>query len=685
MSIVSLLLTTLLSTAASDTTVTREQRLQEVVVSANSAERRLTGTQIGAEQLQLKELQAAPSLLGENDIMRSIQLLPGVKQESDASSGFQVRGGTSVQNAVLYDDAPVFNVGHLAGLFSAFNDDALGSATLYKGLIPAQFGDASSAVFDVTSRTGNRQEWHGGGSIGLLSAKGVLEGPLMKDKAALLLTARRSYMDVFLKRLDDFKNNTLYFYDLNVKLDYQLGRRDQLFLSFFTGLDRTALEDMVDMKWNNLTGSLSWLHQYNAKAWSQTSLIYSGYQTLTALDLLGKNLSFKGHIRQGGLRHVTNLRLGRHELNTGLQTMLLDVKSAEWELVLNYQKEQRQGWQSALWINDVVKLNDRLSLSAGLRLSLFSALGGSLYYDVDERGNIIRLFNKKRGEVVKTHLALEPRLSMAWKLTPQLSLKAGYTRSSQNIHALRNQSTSTPFDRYTMSSNIVKPQTADQLSAGIFAMTAQQDYDVSLEGYFRKVHNVLDYRDGKSFRSEIEIERLVLAGQGRSYGAEFCLRKNTGRLTGWMAYTLSWSETQIDGINQGQWYTANNDRRHDIDIVALFKLSPRWQLSATWVYNSGQAFTAPSGKYAIEQNYIYYYAERNGYRAPDYHHLDVGATWTNHKGRRTYQWAFGVYNLYNRYNPFLINFEDSQNGARTRAVQYSLFGIVPYVSFNFKL
>jgi len=685
MSIVSLLLTTLLSTAASDTTVTREQRLQEVVVSANSAERRLTGTQIGAEQLQLKELQAAPSLLGENDIMRSIQLLPGVKQESDASSGFQVRGGTSVQNAVLYDDAPVFNVGHLAGLFSAFNDDALGSATLYKGLIPAQFGDASSAVFDVTSRTGNRQEWHGGGSIGLLSAKGVLEGPLMKDKAALLLTARRSYMDVFLKRLDDFKNNTLYFYDLNVKLDYQLGRRDQLFLSFFTGLDRTALEDMVDMKWNNLTGSLSWLHQYNAKAWSQTSLIYSGYQTLTALDLLGKNLSFKGHIRQGGLRHVTNLRLGRHELNTGLQTMLLDVKSAEWELVLNYQKEQRQGWQSALWINDVVKLNDRLSLSAGLRLSLFSALGGSLYYDVDERGNIIRLFNKKRGEVVKTHLALEPRLSMAWKLTPQLSLKAGYTRSSQNIHALRNQSTSTPFDRYTMSSNIVKPQTADQLSAGIFAMTAQQNYDVSLEGYFRKVHNVLDYRDGKSFRSEIEIERLVLAGQGRSYGAEFCLRKNTGRLTGWMAYTLSWSETQIDGINQGRWYTANNDRRHDIDIVALFKLSPRWQLSATWVYNSGQAFTAPSGKYAIEQNYIYYYAERNGYRAPDYHHLDVGATWTNHKGRRTYQWAFGVYNLYNRYNPFLINFEDSQNGARTRAVQYSLFGIVPYVSFNFKL
>lgn len=679
-----LLLSTLLTTAASDTTVTREQRLDEVVVSANTAERRLSGTQIGAEQIQLKELAAMPSLLGENDVMRSIQLLPGVKHESDASSGFQVRGGTSAQNAVLYDDAPVYNVGHLAGLFSAFNDDALGTATLYKGLIPAQFGDASAAVFDVTSRTGNRHEWHAGASIGLLSAKGSVEGPLLKDKAALMVTARRSYLDVFLKRLDDFKDNTLYFYDINAKLDYQIDKKNQLFLSFFTGHDRTALEDMVDLRWSNLTGSLSWLHQYNSQAYSQTTLLYSDYQTQTGLDLLGKNISLGGHIRQGGLRHVTSIRLPQHELNFGLQSTLLDVKSAEWQIVLNHEKEQRQGWQSALWLNDVYKLNNQLLLSAGLRLSLFSALGGSLYYNVDERGNIIRLFGKKSGEIVKTYLRLEPRLSMVWKATPQLSLKAGYTRSSQNIHALRNQSTSTPFDRYTMSSNIVKPQTADQVSVGIFGMTPNQDYDLSLEGYFRKVHDVLDYRDGKSFRSEIEIERLVLAGQGRSYGAEFCLRKNSGRLTGWLAYTLSWTETQIDGINEGRWYTASNDRRHDIDIVALYQLNRRWQLSATWVYNSGQAFTAPSGKYIIENNYIYYYAERNGYRAPDYHHLDVGAVWTKQKGRKTYQWVFGIYNLYNRYNPFLINFEDGQNGARTRAVQYSLFGIVPSVSFNIK-
>ena len=316
----SLLLAALLPAmpVATDTTVTKEQKLDEVVVSSTTADRRISGVQIGAEQLQIKELAAMPSLFGQNDIMRSIQLLPGVKSESDASSGFQVRGGTSVQNSVLYDDAPVYNVGHLAGLFSAFNDNALATATLYKGMIPAQYGDASAAVFDVTGRTGNRSEWHGDASIGLLAARASLEGPLAENRSALLVTARRSYMDVFLKRFDDFKDNTLYFYDLNAKLDYQINERNQLFLSFFTGRDRTALEDMIDLKWRNLTGSLSWLHQMRGTSYAQTTLLYSDYNTDTGMDLLGLNLSFSGHIRQGGLHQVFALKFRRHEVNTGL-------------------------------------------------------------------------------------------------------------------------------------------------------------------------------------------------------------------------------------------------------------------------------------------------------------------------------------------------------------------------------
>lgn len=671
---------------AQDTTTVKEQQLQEVIVNANNAQRRIGSVQIGAEQLQLKELVAAPALFGEVDVMRSLQLLPGVKAESDGSSSFQVRGGTSAQNTILYDKAPVYNIGHLAGLFSTFNDNALATATLYKGLVPAQYGGASSSVFDLTSRAGRTDRWGGNVSIGLLSAKGSVEGPVVKDKLGLLFNVRRSYADLFLKLTDDYRDNSLYFYDTNLKLDYKVSERDRVFLSLFASHDKTALTDMVDMQWTNLAGSLSWLHQFRGQSTSQTTLFASSYDTDNGINILGMNIAYQGHIRHAGLRQDFRLVLGRHELNAGLQSMLTDVKSAEWTRMANHEKEQRKAWDNAAWLNWQYSPADRWTLSAGVRVTAFSALGGPYYYDVDEKGNITWLYKRTKNRPVKTHVTVEPRLSMVFQPTEQWSVKAGYSRTSQNIHALRSQSTTTPFDRYTISSNLVKPEVADQVSLGVFYMTPRQDYDFSLEGYYRHVNNVLDYRDGISFASAIEIERLVLAGEGRGYGAELCARKNTGRLTGWVGYTLSWSQTRIDGISQGQWYDANNDRRHDINIVAVYRLNDAWTLNATWVYNSGQAFTAPSAKYQIVDNYIYYYAERNGYRAPDYHRLDVSATWSKKSpsGRFTREWNFGIYNLYNRYNPYLIRFEDSQYGRGTRAKQYSLFGIVPSVSFNLK-
>ena len=667
-----------------DTDTIRSERLEEVVVTSTSARQRLQNIQTGAEQLQLKDLTAAPQLFGENDIMRSIQLLPGVKAESDASSSFQVRGGTSAQNLVLFDNAPVYNVGHLAGLFSAFNDDALGSATLYKGLLPAQYGGASSAVLDINGRTGNKQQWHGGATIGLLSAKATLEAPIVKDKLSFIVTARRSYLDAFLKMSKDYKDNILYFYDINTKLDWTITPNDQLFLSFFTGKDRTAVEDMVDIRWSNLATSLKWLHHFRGGSNSQTTILYSGYGNDNGVDFLGLNLWYKGHIRQSSLRQDFHVVLGRQELKVGLQSSLLNVKSAEWQVLSNYEKEQRRAWENAAWLNGTFRPASWLTASAGLRLSLFSPLGGSLYYDIADDGTIDWYYNYKNNQIVRTHTVWEPRASLNFSISPSLNFKVAYARTSQNIHALRNQSTSTPFDRYTISSNIVEPEIADQVSAGFFAMTPDEGYDFSVEGYYRKIDNVLDYRDGKSFRSEIEIERLILPGEGKAYGVELLARKNKGRLTGWIGYTLSWSKTRIEGINGGQWYDANNDRRHDINIIAMYQLSKQWTLNAAWVFNSGQAFTAPSGKYQIIDNWIYYYAERNGYRAPDYHHLDVSAIWTRKNKRTTHEWVFGIYNLYNRYNPYLINFEDSENGARTRAKQYSLFGIVPSVSFNIK-
>ena len=669
-----------------DTTSVKEQELHEVIINANNAQQRIKAVQIGAEQIQVKELTGAPALFGEVDIMRSLQLLPGVKSESDASSSFQVRGGTAAQNTILYDKSPVYNIGHLAGLFSSFNDNALASATLYKGLVPAQYGGASSAVLDITGRTGRNDRWGGNASIGLISAKASVEGPIVKEKLGMLFNVRRSYIDLFMKPIKKFRDNSIYFFDTNLKMDWRMNDRNKMFLSFFGSFDKTRLNDMVDMRWSNLAGSLTWSHNFRGLSSSQTTLFASSYQTNNGIHIAGMDIEYLGHIRHAGLRQNFQLQWGHHELNLGAQTMISDVKSAEWLRWNNREKEQRKGWDNSAWVNWQFSPIRQLTASAGLHLTVFSALGGPYYYDIDEQGNITWIYKRRKNLPVKTHATLEPRLSLAWQPLEWMSVKAGYSRTSQNIHALRNQNTTTPFDRYAISSNLVKPEVADQVSLGLFMMTPSQAYDFSIEGYYRHIDNVLDYRDGISFSSAIEIERLILSGEGRGYGVELCARKNKGKLTGWLSYTLSWSKTRIDGISQNQWYNANNDRRHDVNIVGRYKLSPAWTLNATWIFYSGQALTAPSAKYQMIDNYVYYYAERNGYRAPNYHRLDIGATWTKKiwKGRLTREWTFGIYNLYNRYNPYLINFEDNHDGQGTKANQYSLFGIVPSVALNLK-
>ena len=675
-----------LASAAQQPDSLRMQELQEVVVSASGPQQRLRQIVVGAEQLQLKELSRAPQLFGERDIVRSLQLLPGVKMESEASSSFQVRGGTSVQNSIVYDDAPVYNVGHLAGLFSAFNEGALSGATLYKGLVPAQHGGATSAVLDITGRTARTDRWHAEGSVGLLTARAQVEGPLAADRLSVVACARRSYADMFLKLTDKYRDNTLYFYDANMKLDWRMGQCDRLQLSIFGSHDKMGLADLADMQWTNMAASLAWMHTLRGMSTMQTTLFGSSYDTDNGVDMLGFSLTYRGHIRHAGLRENMALRWQRHELTLGAQTMLTDVTSAEWVRMGDHQQEQRRAWDNSAWANWQWRISQQLTLTGGLRLSAFTALGGPYYYEVDDRGNITWLYHRRKNRPVKTHVNVEPRIGLALQPTELLSVKAGYSRLSQNIHALRSQNTSTPFDRYAISSNLLKPELSDQLSLGVSYMLEQRDYDFSIEGYYRRTQNVLDYRDGVDFASAIELERLVLAGEGRGYGAELCMHKNTGRLTGWMAYTLSWSQTRIDGISDGQWYNAANDRRHDVNIVASYKLSPRWTLNAAWTYYSGQAFTAPSSKYQLIDNYIYYYKERNGYRAPDYHRLDVGATWskTIAGGKLTREWTFGIYNLYNRYNPYLIRFDDGQYGRGTKATMYSLLGIIPSVSFLLK-
>lgn len=666
--------------------VAREDTLQGVTIMSRSAQRRLSEVQVGVERIDVGTMAKVPALFGERDIIKSLQLLPGVKSESEASSGYQVRGGTSAQNLILLDGATIYNAGHLMGLFSTFNDNALNNAALYKGMVPAYFGGATSSVFDVSTRVGDMSQYHFNASIGLLSANVAAEGPIQKEKSSFLFAGRRSYLDLFLKATKDYKDNTLNFYDANLQLAFRLSPHDRLSLSFFRGRDNMGVEDLMDMKWGNTTANASWLHTFNDRLYAHTQFTYSDFSDDVGIDMLNIYYTMKGFIRHLTFHHDQRWMPSKSvTLRYGVESTLLKLKSAEWDINLLHQREKRDAWTNAAWVNQEWKVSDKLDISAGLRLRLHTVLGGAPYYEIDDEGNITDTFHPDEGSVVKTYTDLEPRLSANLRLSPQHSLKLGYSRTTQDIHAIRAGSMSMPFDRYTMTSNLLKPEKADQVALGWTGITRESDYDFSAEAYYKWVRNVYDYRDGKSFYSEIEIERLLLGGKGRAYGLELCAHKNKGRLTGWLSYTLSWSENKIAGINNGEWYTASNDRRHDFCVIGIYQASPSWELSAMWRYNTGQALTAPSAKYEIDGRTFYYYAERNGYRAPASHRLDLSASHTKKWRRSTHIWSFGIYNAYNRYNPFVIRFEnDDDKPSGTKARLTAMFGIVPSVSFTVK-
>jgi len=684
--LLSLTVVTSLSAQAQRDVISRVDTLQEVTVTSRSALKRINEVQIGVEKVEIATLARVPALFGEKDIIKSIQLLPGVKSEGDGSGGYQVRGGTSAQNLILLDGATVYNAGHLMGLFSTFNDEALANASLYKGLVPAQLGGGTSSVFDIDTRSGDMQRYHFSGTVGLLSAKVMAEGPIQSDKSSFLFAGRRSYLDIFLKSSKDYKDNTMNFYDANLRLNFRLSPQDMLSLTFFRGRDNMGIDDLMDMSWGNTTAAANWLHTFGDPLYANTQLTYSDFSDDVGIDLMNIHYTMAGYIRHLTLNHrQVWTPTKQHRVNYGLETTYLQLKSAEWDIDFLHQREKRNAWMNSLWVNEEWKLNDHLDLSAGARLHLFTVLGGSPYYQVDAKGNIVETLTPGSGEFVKTYADVEPRVSLKWAISQQHSVKIGYSRTSQDIHAIRGSSASMPFDRYTMTSNIVSPEQADQVAAGWTAITRDGAYDFSLEGYYKDIRNVYDYRDGKSFHSEIEIERLILGGKGRAYGLELAAHKNEGRLTGWLSYTLSWVENKIEGINGGEWYTAPNDRRHDLAVVGMYHLNDRWELSAAWRYNTGQALTAPSAKFEVDGHTYYYYAERNGYRAPAYHRLDLSATYSRQVGRTTQQWAFGLYNAYNRYNPYVITFEnDDTKPSGTKTVQTSLFGIIPSVSFTIK-
>lgn len=642
---------------ANDSTV-KQQKLSEVVVtSAQSASKRMKEVQIGVEKIDIGKMTQIPTLFGEKDILKSIQMLPGVKAEGEGSCGFQVRGGTAAQNLVMIDNAPIYNPGHFVGLFSAFNDEAIQTASLYKGQIPAMFGGATSSVLDVASKAGDMGNWHAGVSIGLLASKIAVDGPIVKDKVSMLFSARRSYLDLFLKLSEKYRENTMNFYDVNFRTDFDVSPVSKMFVSFYTGKDNMEIDDLAEMRWGNMSASGGWKYILGEKLRFNTTLSYNIYKSRVGTNVTHLDKRMDGHVKQTIFKENIDWQASsNHAVSVGAQAAYDDVISADWQCLTVREKEQRYGTEIACWVNDDWKVAKWLEMSLGVRYNNF-----------------------------KKYDAIEPRASMKFNLNELHCIKGGYSRSAQNIHAIRNSSTSLPMDRYTLSTDFIKPEKADQVSLGYFGMTKEGDYDFSIEGYYKWVNDIYDYKDGKNFESDIAIENIILGGKGRAYGMELSAHKNNGRLTGWLSYTLSWSENKIDGINGNRWYTANNDRRHDVNLVGMYQLNDFWNVSASFVFNSGQALTAPSAKYQIDGNTVYYYSERNGYRAPSSHHLDLSATYSRKLKRCERQWAFGIYNIYNRENPYVITFsEDDESASGTKATQTALFGAIPFVSFTLR-
>ncbi|HEY8388241.1 MAG TPA: TonB-dependent receptor [Parasegetibacter sp.] len=669
--------------------------LEEVVITASNYRRSLRQPQMGMEKLSITDIQNLPVLLGEKDALKILQLLPGIKSAGDGNSGFYVRGGAADQNLILLDEAPVYNASHLLGFFSTFNSDAIKDITVYKGGMPAQYGGRLASVLDIHMNDGNSKNLSVSGGIGLISTRLNVEGPIQKDQSSFLLSGRRTYADMFLKLSSDttISKNKLYFYDFNAKLNYTLSKKDRLFLSGYFGRDKVAAGENFGLSWGNATATLRWNHLFSSRLFSNTSLIYSNYDYLININTSAAALDIVSNIKDWNLKQELQWNAGnKHQVRFGFQSIYHriqpgEVKPGESSPVNPSVLQTRYSWDNAIYLSDTWKFSDKIQLGYGLRVTFFSILGDGDFFNIDADGNILDTLSYGKGEFVKTYVNAEPRISISYSLNDFSSIKASYVRNTQNLHLLSNSVSSSPTDKWIASTNIVKPQIADQYAVGYYRNFSGGAFEFSSEAYYKSMQNQIDYRDGADiFANSDAIERQLLFGIGRAYGWENLIKKTSGAFSGWISYTLSRTEKQINGINNGNWYNARQDRTHDIALVGMYKLNEKWTLSANWVYYTGDAVTFPTGKYTIDNQTIFYYSERNGYRMPDYHRLDLGAVLVLKKTeKRLSELAFSLYNAYGRENAYTISFRDSEeNPGTTEAVQVALFKFIPSITWNFK-
>ncbi|HEY0244918.1 MAG TPA: TonB-dependent receptor [Mucilaginibacter sp.] len=670
--------------------------LNEVVISGNKPNNdQIASPLMGVEKLNMSQINQVPVVLGEKDILKTITLMPGVKSGGEGNTGFYVRGGAADQNLILLDEATVYNASHLFGFFSTFNSDAIKDVSIYKGGMPAEYGGRLSSVLDVKMLDGNNKDYTVQGGLGLISSRIKVEGPIEKDKGSFMVSARRTYIDVFLNASKDstIKGSSLYFYDINAKANYHFDNNNAIYLSGYFGKDVLGLKNTFGTNWGNATGTIRYNHIFNSKLFSNTSLIFSNYNYVIQSFLSDNNFKATSKINDINFKEDLQYSMGSsHSLKFGVNILHHtiapgDITSNSASSFNNISVQQRYGYETAAYVSDDWKANSHLTILYGLRLSGFFLFGPGTFSTYDAAGNIASSSTYGSARVVKSYLNLEPRLSSSYQLNDANSIKFSYNRNTQNIHLLTNSTTSSPTDLYVMSSNNIKPEIADQVSTGWFRNFNNNIFEFSAEVYYKWLQNQINYKDGAQLIANQDVESQLTYGSGRAYGLELFLKKKYGQFNGWVGYTLSKTEDKFSAINNGNYFPATQDRTHDLSVVGIYQLNKRWSFSGTFIYQTGSAVTYPTGKYNVGGLTTFSYSERNGYREPSNNRLDIGATLEGKQHKKYHSsWTFSIYNLYGHRDPYSITFRDSKTVPNTtEAVETSIFATpIPSVTWNFK-
>jgi len=691
------------------------QVLTEVTLEED-AFHKVRSIEMSVNKLETKAIKELPAVLGEVDIIRSLQLLPGVTSVGEGANGFNVRGGASDENLVLLDEMSLFNSSHLFGFFSVFNADAIKDVKLYKGGIPAEYGGRVSSVLDVRQKEGNANSYHTSGGLGLISSRLMVEGPMWK-KSSFMIAGRRSYGDLFLLLSSDstINNNQLYFYDLNMKFNTWLGNKDRLFLSSYSGRDAFKLGDLFSSSWGNSTINARWLHLFSDRLISNLSYNYNNYDYLISVDQDNFSFDWDSKIKNHQFKYdLSYFHSNEHQFKMGVSLNSyhfepgLITPTTDSSVVRIFEMRNKFAYEPAAFIQDEWKLSERLLVKAGLRWSSYYRVGvdtltvyenGPLVYDELQNmyvhGDSIGSEVYGSNELIKSYNSIEPRLAIRYQLNDLSSIKTSYQKINQYMHLITNASSPTPLDIWAPAGEFIKPLTGQQIALGYFYSSENQKWDFSTEVYYKKLDNVLDYIDGADLEFNENLETETLYGRGRAYGLEFMLEKKEGKVKGWIAYTLAKSESLIPGlsntdpgISNGEWYNNPQDKTHDLSVVAFYKHNDKWSFSSIFVYATGIPTNYPIAKYVYEGITIPHYSGRNQERLPDYHRLDFAATLRPRKNKdRNWktEWVFSIYNIYNRKNVSSLYFRESRdNEGLTEAVQLSIFPIIPSVSYNFK-